>query len=218
VKSVRRLFVGVTRAIVAALVLGGAALADKEKVQYTAEGQAAARAAVLTRADLGSAPGWTGGARKPDVNSGTGCPSFQPKQSDLVLIGAAETVWKHTGLEFDSEAQVLQTPEMVRLDWRRTVLAPQVMPCLRRNVAKSLTAAERLVSLQRVAFPRVATYTRLYRTVIELKGTQVIVDVLLIGRGRTEITLSTTALAAAEPMVKAAELRLARLLVSRAIV
>jgi hypothetical protein len=206
--------------LAAALVLAGAAVADKEQIQLTAAGQKAARAAVMQRADLGGATGWTGGAKKPDLSSGTGCANFQPKQSDLVLIGAAETVFKHPGVEFDSEAQVLETPAMVRLDWQRTVLAPQVLPCLRSNLEKHLTASEHLVSAGRLAFPVISGYTRAYRTVVEVKAaagtTRVFVDLLLIGRGSTEITLTTTAPLVAATAVRAAELRLARILVARA--
>ena len=140
-------------ALAAALLLAGAAVADKEQIHLTAAGQAAARAAVMHRADLGGGGGWTGGPKKPDLSSGTGCANFKPKQSDLVLIGAAENVFRHPGVEFDSEAQVLETPAMVRLDWQRTVLAPQVMPCLRSNLEKQLTASERLVSVRRIPFP-----------------------------------------------------------------
>ena len=207
-------------ALGAALVVAGAAVADKEQIHLSAAGQKAARAAVMQRADLGGATGWTGGAKKPDLSGGTGCANFQPKQSDLVLIGAAETVFKHPGIEFDSEAQVLETPAMVRLDWQRTVLAPQVLPCLRTNLAKHLTAAEHLVSVGRIAFPAISAYTRAYRTIVEVKaaaGTaRVFVDLVLVGRGSTEITLTTTAPLVAATAVRAAELRLAKILVARA--
>ena len=167
VEKMRRIGTRNTTAILgafgAALLLAGAATADKEQIHLTAAGQKAARAAVMQRADLGDATGWTGGAKKPDLSPGTGCANFDPKQSDLVLIGAAETVFKHTGVEFDSEAQVLQTPAMVRLDWQRTVLSPQVLPCVRTNIQKHLAASERLVSVGRLAFPAVAPYTRAYR-------------------------------------------------------
>ncbi len=174
----------------------------------------------MHRADLGGAAGWSGGYKKPDLSSGTGCANFNPKQSDLVLIGAAETVFKHPGVEFDSEAQVLETPAMVRLDWRRTVLAPQVMPCLQSNLKKQLSASERLVSVRRIAFPSIAPYIRAYRTTVDVKAgsatTRVFVDLVLVGRGSTEITLTTTAPLVAEPAVRAAEVRLARILVTRA--
>ncbi len=207
-------------ALAAALLLAGAAVADKEQIHLTAAGQAAARAAVMHRADLGGGGGWTGGSKKPDLSSGTGCANFKPKQSDLVLIGAAETVFKHPGVEFDSEAQVLQTPAMVRLDWQRTVLAPQVMPCLRSNLEKQLTSSERLVSVRRIPFPALSGYTRAYRTTVDVKSTsgttRVFVDLILIGRSSTEITLTTTAPLVAEAPVRAAELRLAHILVARA--
>jgi hypothetical protein len=203
----------------AALLLAGTAVADKEQIHLTGAGQAAARAAVMHRADLGSAGGWTGGVKKPDLSSGTGCANFKPKQSDLVLIGAAETVFRHPGVEFDSEAQVLETPAMVRLDWQRTVLAPQVTPCLRRNLEHQLTSSERLVAVRRIAFPAIAAYTRAYRATVDVKsaaGTaRVLVDLVLLGRANVEITLTTTAPMAAEPAVRGAELRLARVLVGR---
>ncbi|MFL5900569.1 MAG: hypothetical protein ACJ75S_05165, partial [Solirubrobacterales bacterium] len=86
---VRRHVVAGAGALAAALVLAGAAVADKEQIHLTAAGQQAARAAVMQRSDLGGASGWTGGSKKPDLSGGTGCANFQPKQSDLVLIGAA---------------------------------------------------------------------------------------------------------------------------------
>jgi hypothetical protein len=208
----------VTAAAVAAAAAGAPA-PGKEKIDLTSAGQAAARAAVLKRADLGSSGAWTGGVVKPNLSSQFPCPSFQPKQSDLTLIGAAETVWKGTGLEFNSEAQVLQTPEMVRLDWQRTVLAPQVLPCLRAGLAKQFSGASRLVSFNQIAFARIATYTQAYRAVVEFKNTTatvpVMVDVVLVGRSRTELTLTTSAPLAEKSAISAAELRLARLLVSR---
>jgi hypothetical protein len=211
--------VALLAAALAALALADAAAADKEKIHLTAEGQAAARAAVLKRADLGAATGWKGGARKPDLSSTPPCESFRPKQSDLVLNGAAETRWTHPGVQIDTEAQVLQTAQMVRLDWQRTVLSPKVLPCLREAIAKSLDAKTHLVSLRHLAFPRVATYTRAYRALMDVDAptgsVRVLSDVVVVGRGRTELTLTTTAPFAAEALVRQSELRLARLLASR---
>jgi hypothetical protein len=199
----------------------GASVADKEQIHLTKAGQAAARAAVLTKADLGTAPGWTGGAKKPDLSSTPPCPSFRPKQSDLVLNGAAETVFKQPAIQFDSEAQVLQTAHMVKLDWQRTVVAPQIIPCLRVAMAKSTGTSARVVSMHRTAFPHVATYTNAIRILLDVKSSasptpvKVFVDVVLVGRGRTEITLTTTAPLLASTAVRAAEVRLARVLASR---
>jgi hypothetical protein len=205
--------------VVVSLVFAGVAAADREKVRLTAAGQEAARAAVLQRADLGVGSGWTGGPKKPDLSSTPSCPTFRPKQSDLVLIGVAENIWSNVGLRFDSEVEVLQTPEMVRLDWKRAVLDPQALPCLRSGLTKKLGASARLVSLRRIGVPRLATYTRAYRALLDVKTTtatvRVMVDVLLVGRGRTETTLTTTAPAASAAQVGAAELRLARLMTPR---
>jgi len=210
-------FLGV---LLAGLLLAGAALADKEQIKLTAAGQKAAQAAVISRADIGTAPGWTRKVRKPDLSGGTGCPGFDPKQSDLVLNGAYEVEWSRPGLDFDSEAQVLQTPAMVRLDWQRTVLAPQVVPCLRTNFRKHASASEKFVSVSRLAFPAVSAYTRAYRVLVDYtqntRTLRIFVDIVLIGHGHTEISLTTTAALAAGPAVKDAEVRVARLLVARA--
>ena len=217
--SGRRLLTAAVVGVLVALLTASVASADKEKIRMTAAGRAAARAAVVTRADVGPVAGWSGGFRKPDLSGKMPCTSFHPKQSDLVLIGAASSVWKHPGLELVSQAQVLASAKMVRLDWRRTVLAPQVMACLRSGLAKGLPASQKLVSLRRLSFPRVATYTRAYQALIDVNGAggtvRVVIDLVLFGRGQTEVTLSTTAPLAAAPSIKAADVRLAARLAAR---
>jgi len=205
--------------IAALLVVAGAASASspgKEKIAYTAVGQAKAKAEVLKRTDVGS--GWSGGSRKPDVSSTLPC-SYRPKQDDLVLIGAAETDWRQAGYEIDSEAQVLRTADMVRRDWRRTVLAPQVVPCLRQGFEKSLGSAGTLVSFGRVAFPHVAPLTQAFRAVFKVNtGSTTVpveIDVLGLGGGRNEITLTLTGLAARRSALHTAEVRFARRLAGR---
>jgi hypothetical protein len=213
------MIVGVAAGVAASVAV--ASIADKEQIHLTNAGQAAARAAVLTKADLGTAPGWTGGAKKPDLSSTPPCPGFRPKQSDLVVNGAAETVFKQPAIQFDSEAQVLQTAHMVKLDWQRTVIAPQILPCLRIAVAKSAGTSAHVTSIRRTAFPRVATFTSAIRILLDVKTSgsttpvTVFVDVVLVGRGRTEITLTTTAPLLASTAVRAAEIRLARILAAR---
>lgn len=204
----------------AAAATAAAGVADKEKIRLTAAGQAAAKAAVLTRADLGTTTGWTGGAKKPDLSSTMPCKGFDPKQSDLTVNGAAETSYKHpAGLQFDSAVEVLATPRMVTLDWQRTALAPQILPCLRAGIVRSLGATGRVVSVKRIVFPKIATYATAFRTLIDVASgattLRVMADVVLVGRGRTEITLTTTAPYSAVGTIAPAELRLARILVAR---
>jgi hypothetical protein len=172
---------------------------------------------VLRQTDLGQ--GWQGGSRKPDVSSALPC-SYKPKQNDLVLIGAAETDWREPGLEIDSEAQVLRTADMVLRDWRRTVLAPQVVPCLRQGFVKSLGSTGTLVSFGRTSFPHVAKLTQGFRAVIRVnqsgsKPVPIEIDVLGLGAGRNEITLTLTGLVAVRKALHTAELRLARRLTGR---
>jgi hypothetical protein len=206
-----------TAAMVPALAL--AALADKEQIHLTASGQAAARASVLRKADLGTSGSWTGGSVKPDLSSSLPCSTFQPKQSDLVLNGAARTHWTQPGLSIDSEAQVLRTAHMVTLDWQRTVLAPELLPCLRSGLGKSVGTSARVVSVRRIAFPHVATYANAIRVLVDVPTTsakvRVFVDVVVLGRGRTEITLTTTAPLLLDASVRPAETRLAKILVAR---
>lgn len=138
----------------------------------------------------------------------------------MVLIGSAETQWKRQGLVFQSDAQVLATPKMVLLDWQRTVVAPQMLPCMRSALERKFSGGTTaFVSAHWVPFPRFATYTRALRIVLNVTTTTghvpVMLDTVLVGRGQTEVTLTATAPLAAAAAVRAAEIRLARLLIAR---
>lgn len=210
-------FVAVVLAASVATGVVFAASPSKEQIKLTKAGQAQAKAEIVRRRDVGT--GWRGGAKKPDLSSAfPGC-SYHPKQSDLVLNGAAESTWQQQGVEIDSEAQVLKTAAMVRLDWQRTVVAPQVMPCLRQSLAKSVGATGTMVSFGKVAFPHLATFARGYQAVVDVKSAlgkvRIVVDLAVFGARRNELTLSVTGLAAAKASLRTTELRLARLLVGR---
>lgn len=192
---------------------------SKPQIRFTAAGQAAARAAVLRRSDLGSSA-WQGGSVKPDLTSTTNCPNFHPKQSDLVVTGAAETAFHRSSVEFSSVAEILRTKRMVRLDWQRSVLPRAALTCLRRTLAKGLPAGARIVSFTRVAFPHVGSGGMRFHGVIRIdvlgRTARLVTDIVLVYRGRTEITLSATGPASAAASLLGAERRLARVLVSRA--
>jgi hypothetical protein len=208
-------------AVVTGLSTGVAASAsqpNREQVHLNSADQMAARGAILRRGDLGS--GWTGGARKPKPPSSVSCPGYEPKQSDLVLTGAAEAVFRHTGLVVQSDAQVLKTRAMVALDWQRSVADRRALACVRHVLAKQLPSNEQLVSFGPLAFPRLAKYTvaerGLVRVSVQGRSVLVLIDVVSVARSRTELTLIVEAPAAtAQGAVSAAELRLARTLVAR---
>jgi hypothetical protein len=214
-----------TVATLCALVFTTAAVAStsndgRQQVRLTAADNAAARHVVLRRADFGGVPGWSGGTKKPDLSStGPRCANFHPKYSDLVLSGIAESEFQNGGVYIDDEVQILKSAPMVKLDWQRSVLAPGLLPCLRTYLAKSAPANAKVRGIQKLAFARVAQYTAAYRLVLDVTsaGTtaSMLLDLVLAGRGRTEITLTTVAPYGARAPIKAAEERLARLLASR---
>ena len=210
-------------AVVAATATADAfsAGADREQHRFNATDQAAAKSAVVQKVDLNSA-GWTGGARSPDLTPPAPCANYNPKQSDLVLTGAAETDWKNTGLELDTEAQVLQSAHMVELDWQRTVADPAAIACTKTTVEKNLSGggAIKFVSFARTAFPSIGTHARAYLTTVEIteQGTTVpvVIEDILIATKRTEITITSTTPKVAQAAVAQADVRLAKILVARA--
>jgi len=210
--------------LAAAAVLGAAAaaLADRgrEQIRYKAADQAAARATVLRLTDLSPSTGWTGGRVKPDLSPGPTCPSYHPKQSDLVLTGAAQSSYRRGAVVIGNEIQVMKTRRMVRLDWQREVLAPGTIACQRLDLARSLGSSAKVVSFERIPFPRIARYTAEFRAPVDVsvsgKTAHLVVDAVLVGRGRNEISLTTLAPAAARASLAAAERRLARRIAARA--
>jgi hypothetical protein len=209
-----------TAAVAAFLVLVAGAVAGdpgKQKVELNAADQAAAGRVVLRRGDLG--PGWTGGRVKPDLTSQVSCASYHPKVSDLVVTGAAESQFRGTGIALANEVEVFRTAAMVDRDWRRSIV-PAAVPCLRRTLTKGLGAQAKVLSFGRIPFPKVGTHSAAFRGIVVVSAlgqtVRVLLDIVLVGRGRTEISLDATAPAASARVVSAAERRLARKLAARA--
>jgi hypothetical protein len=214
-----------SRSVVAA-VLGGlvvavvaAAVARADTYRFTAAGQAAARKAVVQRNDLGSSSGWTGGLQKPDTSSAHDTCAAYPETPDRYVIGSAETAWKHTGLEIDSDADVLRSPDMVDTDWQ-IITSSKTLPCLRQTVAKELTGQTRLVSIARRPFAHVANRVTAYRIVLDATSqgqtVRMMADLVFFATARTEMSLVVVAPYAGATVVGAAEVRLAALLAARA--
>jgi hypothetical protein len=206
--------------LVAALAVCAVASADREKVQIVAADQALAKKSLVRLADLGTPTGWSGGPTKPTPPSSFTCGSYTARQSDLVLTGNAAARWMHSGLEIDSESQVLRTASMVSRDWNRTVTHTGVVDCLRQKFAAGLPKGQKLVSFGAESFPKVAKLTAAFRGLIEVGSgkskVRVLVDVVVFAADRVELTLITTAPYSARVPVKDAESRLAQLMISRA--
>lgn len=207
-------------ALLAALACCAAAAADKEKVKIVAADQALAKNALVKLGDLGDPAGWSGGSTKPTPPASFTCGSYTAKQSDLVLTGNAAAKWLHSGLEIDSEAQVLRTQGMVALDWQRTVTHTGITDCLRSKFASGLPKGQKFVSFAQVTFPKVAQRSAAYRGLIDVDTgsttVRVLVDVVVVSAGRVELTLITTAPYAARTLVQNAEMHLAQVLAARA--
>jgi hypothetical protein len=185
---------------------------------YTAADQALARSVVLKASDLGSPSSWRGGISPADTSQPRTCSNFHPRQSDLVITGDVQSDYAQAtgGLQYHDEAQIMRTANMVRLDWQRNVLDPAALPCLQTFFVQNLVGDQHFVSLKRLAVPHLATYTAGYRALVDQDGVRNMIDVLFVGRNRTEITLETSAPYADHAKVAQSELRLAKLLIARA--
>jgi len=213
------------RALLTALcvsaVAAGAAFAatgEKEQVHLTKADQAAAKRAVASRSDLGSG-NWTGGFSKPDLSQPAGCANFHPKQHDLVITGAAEADWSDQGLQLDTQAEILKTRAMVAADWRRTILAPGAVSCLRSRLLKQLGTVT-FVSFRRVIFAPVATNAEAFLMLVDVKTNtgkvRVAVEFVAIAHKRTELTIVSVVNNAVQKVVAQIDAQIARALVARA--
>src|SRR5262245_15640346 len=150
--------------VVLSLAVVQVAQAEAPPVRFTAADQAAARGALVTRADLAGA-GWRGGATKPQLSGE--CGNFHPKQSDLLVTGAAEARYRNegAGVFVTSSAVVFRTARMVAVDWKRTATHPGALSCPRQSLK---VPGVTLVSATRTSFPRLGGPTIRYRLVFDV--------------------------------------------------
>ena len=189
---------------------------EKQPIRFNAADQAAAKAVTLKAADLG--PAWKGGAKKPDLTTDHDC-TF--KRSDLVLTGAAKSEFKleAAGASLTSESNVLQIPAMVGAEWRRSFGNSSYMACARKVVMNTDDPKVKFVSFKKIAFPKLGQYSTRYRMVADYgdpgNAVRVLVDVVVLGRNRTEISLILTMAYADRAQADLVERALAQLLVKR---
>jgi hypothetical protein len=214
-----RKFHVIAAAAISMLFLAGSASADDYAYRLTRADQAAARLVVIHRGDLGGGLLWKGGLVAPD-RSRPHCAAYNPKQSDLVVTGVAESDWSGGGVHFESSVKVFQSEQMVATDWQRSYNTPLLLPCLRAIAARAFDNANgRLVSVQRLGIPAISTYTEAFRTVADMtmngKRIRLAIHTIILGRDRTELGLVTVAPFNAETVVTGAEVRLANILADR---
>jgi hypothetical protein len=195
------------------------AAADDYKRAIEERDQTAATAAVLRKADFGALQ-VTGGPTKPDTSTDERCSYYNPKESDLVLTGEAESSWRGAFMEFSSDVTVLRSPQMVATDWARSFTPAPFLRCMRELAQKGLGSTGRIVSVERFAFPRIGTRTVAFRVVTDVAASsgekvRMMVDFVIFSQGRTEALLSTTAPYAARAALHPVEIALTRKIAAR---
>ena len=194
------------------------AAAGDPKEAFTPSDQARAKSTLLVRGDL--AAGWK--RTQTPAQDDLTCASFNPDLSDLTLTGESETEFEHgpSGASLFSYAAVYETPADAGAAWNR-MLKPALSRCfaqvIRDAVGKGATVT--FSKQGRVAFPKVAprVYALRIACVVGATGSDVKVpvalDLVVLGRGRGEVTLMTIAMGKG---IAQADLRaFARLLSSR---
>ena len=204
-------------AAAAALVLASAALAGGPIVRHNATDQAAARAAVLKASDLGT--GWRGTVQDVARPTPISCPrSFAPRQDDLVVTGDVSSKFDKTGVAIGTEVTLLQTVQMLRTDWGRSI-RPQLGSCLASMVLKDLGSGTKVSSTGKVAFPRIAPAVAAYRvSTVVTRNSQTVrltVDLVLLSKARAKISITFVYPTAAQPAMVAAEKKIAALVAGR---
>jgi len=215
------------RAVVAAfaaLVVTGVALADPldPKVKYNDADQARAKAALLTRSDLGI--GWTGGTLKtPSSLKQPICPQLRPNYSKLTITGHAEAVFDNGngGVQVTSDAEVWKNEKQAARHMD-ALLKPALPTCIRYSLLKTVGGIDKAVLLktqkQELGKLPAADSAVSYRVPVGYKvGKQTVVvasDFLLLRKGRTEIYVNVTGPSNDAALV-ALEKRIAKTLLAR---
>jgi hypothetical protein len=206
-----------------ALVTTAVALGDPldPQTKIVKSDQAAASAALLTRADLGS--GWAGGPTTPTNLKAPRCPALEPTFHDLTLTGHAEAFFHldSAGWQIDSDVTVLKTAKQVATQYKR-LFKPGLVTCIRYDVLKSTGSDPNahLGSAVRLTFPRVGDTTAAFRTSIFYKvGKQTVLiydDTIFLAKNRTQFWLNLVAPSTDSATLSLRERQIARTLVSRA--
>jgi hypothetical protein len=212
----RRGVIGALLVLAALLAAAVAYAGGHEQIKYNAADQAAARAATLKRADLTGATGWTGGSTKAEISAPPSCPNYQVDLSKYVLTGAARSQWSAGTRQVSSQTEILQTTQMVAAEWQLQIVKPGAIACLRSVLAKSFTSAGgSLLSFKKLAFPKLGQYTVAFSLVGVVQNVRAVIRVVLVGKGRTEVELTVSDLAAAQSAVATDALHYARILAAR---
>lgn len=202
-------------ALAVGLVTAGAAWADHQEPQkrLTRTDNARARAMVLRQADL---PGFSAQPASGEDVHVSCAPSVS--ESDLTLTGEAEArVFTAGPAIVSSAAQVYASSADANASWRRSVSAAGVR-CGAELVRRTFVRQGiRLASFRKIPFPRVAERTVAYRIRLSVETGQgavaLYVDLVALQHSRAHASILLGV--PFDPVDRAVELRLARLIAGR---
>jgi hypothetical protein len=211
--------------VASALAFAGvAAAADTwPKHQPNAADQALAKKSVLHLTDFTPGSGWTVAPKDDSSTGGSGSSvdSCQVDDRGKVVTGSAETSFKAPGFQVWSEADVMQTEAMVRLDVKQAS-DPALIACIRAALAKDMPKGTRFISLKKLAFPTVGDWTMAYRALVDVSVNGATIrlqlDIVFAQNGRVEITLMQMAPFAISALAKAGELRMVQRLAGSSLI
>src|SRR5579862_1932502 len=211
----------VPAAVAVALMAVSVATADPldPKTKLNAADGAAAKAALLTKSDLGS--GWTPGPTVANLKMPR-CPALQPSFADLTLTAHTEADFflESAGWQIDTDVTILKTAKQVATEYKR-LFQPGLTTCIKYDVLKS-TGSDPNIKLgftKRVAFPKLGTVAALYRTTIFDKvGKQTVAvldDTIFLSKGRTQFWLNFVAPSTDQTALQLREQEIAKTLLNR---
>jgi hypothetical protein len=209
------------RAVLLACVVGlaitGGALADHQDPQKRIRpaDQARARAMLLQQSDF--APGFKRDRASNAPDPHIDCPPAV-SEADLTLTGDVDgPAFARGAVSVQSVAQIYESLAEASASWRRGTSAAGVAcarDLLRREFAKERV---QLVSLRKVAFPRVGQRTAAYRVVLSAKQGQLTfrfyLDLVVVMHSRAHAQV--IAGSAFQPFPRAEAVRLARIVADR---
>jgi hypothetical protein len=200
--------------VAAALATASAAAAAGSwpRLERSAADQALADRSILHLTDFAPGSGWS---PAPAPSSGNlhdpACAGRAFSNEGRVLTGRASSAFRAPGLEIWSSAEVMKTEAMARSDARVTT-SSVVIPCVSALIEKGLPQQVRLVSVKRLAFPRVGDWSDAYRALLDVSvnGTKLRMqaDMVLVLRSRVEITFMQIAPFVISAQAKSGEVRI----------
>jgi hypothetical protein len=183
-------------AAIAAGFLAAAALAGKGDPQkkITPAGQARAKSAAITSADVGA--GWKAETSPSSNESDPRCSYYNPDQSDLVEIGDFDSpnFSLRNGTFVSSTTGVFKTAAMAKKGYER-VVRPELPKCLAELFAKGTgnPKAVKILSTGKLAFPSYRDRSNAYRVSMTVNTSSgkvpVTMDVVLINRGQIDVAM-----------------------------